>query len=138
MLVTQRELSIQILQRHSVNLSQLVLPAETLYTEGVISKEIFYEMTRSSSQLTDGPLQELSNTVSENPNQLSVFATVLLQSEETVLKHKIFSKNFMVNEFEVSTCILQMLCVSLSLVCSAKDIHSPLPPLYQRPEINIY
>ena len=43
-------------------------------------------MTRSGSQLTDGPLQELSNTVSENPNQLSVFATVLLQSEETVLE----------------------------------------------------
>ena len=61
---------------------------------GVISKETFYEVTRSGSQLTDGPLQELSNTLSENPNQLSVFATVLLQSEETVLEAQNILKEY--------------------------------------------
>ena len=56
---------------------------QTLYTEGVISKETFDEVERSGGSLANGPLRALSSTVSEDPNQLRAFATVLLQSEET-------------------------------------------------------
>ena len=56
---------------------------QTLYTEGVISKETFDEIVKSGGFLADGPLRALSDTVSEDPNQLRTFATVLLQSEET-------------------------------------------------------
>ena len=44
----------------------------------------------------------------------------------------------MVSELEVSTCISQMLCVTLSLDCSAKDIHSPLPPPISEAYVLIY
>ena len=57
---------------------------QTLYTEGVISKETFDEMERSGGQLTAGPLRALSDTVSEDPNMLRVFGSVLLHSEDTV------------------------------------------------------
>ena len=57
---------------------------QTLYTEGVISKETFDEMERSGGQLTACPLRALSDTVSEDPNMLRVFGSVLLQSEDTV------------------------------------------------------
>ena len=57
---------------------------QTLYTEGVVSKETFDEMKRSGGQLTAGPLRALSDTVSEDPNMLRVFGSVLLQSEDTV------------------------------------------------------
>ena len=83
----QKEVIIQILQHYSEILSKLTLPVEivqTLYTEGVISKETFNEVQRSGGSLTDGPLRTLSSTVSDDPNQLRVFSTVLLQSEETV------------------------------------------------------
>ena len=53
---------------------------ETLYTEGVISDETFDEVQRSNIS----PLRALSNTVSDNPNQLRTFSTILLQSEDTV------------------------------------------------------
>ena len=55
-----------------------------LYTEGVISKEIFDEVESSGGLLTDVPLRALSDTVSEDPNKLRVFGTVLLQSKDTV------------------------------------------------------
>ena len=55
-----------------------------LYTEGVISKEIFDEIQICGGFLTDNPLRALSGTISEDPNILRVFSTVLLQSKDTV------------------------------------------------------
>ena len=54
-----------------------------LHKEGVISKETLDELERSEGLLTDDSLRALSNTESEDPNQLKVFSTVLLQSEDT-------------------------------------------------------
>ena len=73
-----------VLYKHSTNLTQMALPVETLYTEGVISKETFNEIKSSGGLLTDIPLRALSDTVSEDPNKLRVFGAVLLQSEDTV------------------------------------------------------
>ena len=83
----QKEVIAQILQQYSKVFSKLTLPVEvvqTLFTEGVISKETFNEVQRSGGSLTDGPLRALSSTVSDDSNQLRVFSTVLLQSKETV------------------------------------------------------
>ena len=55
-----------------------------LYTEGVISKKIFDVVESSKGSLADGPLRALSDTVSDDPNKLRVFSTVLLQSKDTV------------------------------------------------------
>ena len=55
-----------------------------LYTEEVISKEIFDELDRSRGFLTDGALKALSSVVYEDPNNLRVLCTILQQSEETV------------------------------------------------------
>ena len=55
-----------------------------LHTEGVISKEIFDEIQISGGLLTDNPLRALSGTISEDPNMLRVFSSVLLQSKDTV------------------------------------------------------
>lgn len=55
-----------------------------LYTEGVISKETFDDVESLKGSLTDGPLRALSSTVFEEPNKLRDFASVLLQSEDTV------------------------------------------------------
>ena len=82
-----RERTDKILHKYSESLSNLVLPSEivqTLYTEGVFSKEIFDEVKKVGGSLSGGPLRALSNTVSENFSQLQVFATILLQSEDTV------------------------------------------------------
>lgn len=62
----------------------MVLPVETLYTEGVISKETFNEIKSSGGLLTDVPLRALSDTVSGDPNKLRLFGSVLLQSKDTV------------------------------------------------------
>ena len=83
----QKEVIIQILQHHSEILSKVTLPVEIvqmLYTEGVISKVTFDLVESSGGSLADGPLRALSSSVSDDPNQLRVFSTVLLQSEETV------------------------------------------------------
>ena len=58
---------------------------QMLYTEGVISKETFDEVESSRGSLTDGPLRALSSTVYEDPIKLRDFASVLLQSEDTVV-----------------------------------------------------
>ena len=58
--------------------------AHTLYTEGVFPEETFDHVNRSGGALAGGPLRALQNTISEDPNQLETFGTVLLQSEETV------------------------------------------------------
>ena len=85
----QQEHSSEMLQKHSAILSKLVLPVEvvqTLYTEGVISKETFDEVERSEGVLTDSLLRTLSSTVFEDPNKLRVFGSILLRSEDTVRK----------------------------------------------------
>ena len=76
-----------MLQKHSDRLSPLNLPVEIvqmLYTERVISKETLDEVNRLGGVLGDGPLRALHTTVSEEPNKLKVFASVLLKSEQTV------------------------------------------------------
>ena len=57
---------------------------ETLLTEGVICKEIFHELKKSGGLLVNGPLRALCTTVSKDQKQLMVFATILLQSSETI------------------------------------------------------
>ena len=84
--IVQKEVLCRLLQKHSESLLQVVFPMETvwkLHKEGVISKETLDELERSEGLLTDDSLRALSNTVSEDPNQLKVFSTVLLQSEDT-------------------------------------------------------
>ena len=76
----EKEVPNQILQNFSERLSQVTLPVEMLYTEGVISDETFDEVQRSNIS----PLRALSGIVSDNPNQLRTFSTILLQSEDTV------------------------------------------------------
>ena len=76
----QKELPNQILQKFSERLSQVTLPVEMLYTEGVISDETFDEVQKSNIS----PLTALSGTISDNPNQLRTFGTILLRSEDTV------------------------------------------------------
>ena len=76
----QKELPNQILQNFSERLSQVTYHVEMLYMEGVISAEIFDEVQRSNIS----PLRALSGTVSDNPNQLQAFSTILLLSDNTV------------------------------------------------------
>ena len=79
--------SSEILQKYSPRLSKLVLPVkivQTLHTEEIISNETFNEVKNSGGLLTEGPLRALSNSVTEDPNQLREFGTVLLQSKDTV------------------------------------------------------
>ena len=83
----QKEVVIQIIQHHSEILSKLTLPVEivqTLYTEEVISEETFDVMESSKGSLAGGPLRALSSTISDDLNQIKVFCSVLLKSEETV------------------------------------------------------
>ena len=54
-----------------------------LYTERVISKETLDEVKRLGGVLGDGPLRALCTTVSEDPNMLRVFSSVLMKSEQT-------------------------------------------------------
>ena len=58
--------------------------AQTLYTEGVISKDTLDEVESLDGSLAGGPFTALSNTISSDPNQLKLFASILLQSKETV------------------------------------------------------
>ena len=76
-----------MLQKHSDRISSLALPIEIvqmLYTERVISKETLDEVKRLGYVLGDGPLRALCTTVSEDPNMLKVFSSILLKSEQTV------------------------------------------------------
>ena len=85
--IVQKEFPRQLLQKHSESLLQYVFPMETLWMlhkEGVISKETLEELERSGGSLTDDSLRALFNTVSDDPNQLKVFSTVLLHSEDTI------------------------------------------------------
>ena len=55
-----------------------------LYAGGVISKKAFNEIQSSEGSLTDNSLRVLSDTVSEDSNQLRRFGHLLLQSEVTL------------------------------------------------------
>ena len=86
-LYTVHDLTNQILEKRSESFSNLFLPMDViqaLYTEGVISKKTFDEVERSGGLVTAGPLQALHYSISKDPNQLRIFSSVLLQSEETV------------------------------------------------------
>ena len=77
----------QILYKHSESILQLALPTkvvQTLYTEEIISKQISNELENSEGVITYHQLTVLHTSMSENPNQLRKFATVLQQSEDTV------------------------------------------------------
>ena len=65
-----------------------------LHKEGVISQETLDEIERSGGSLTNDSLRALSNTVSEDPSQLKVFSTVLLQLEDTILFAKDILKEY--------------------------------------------
>ena len=85
-ITVQKEVVTSILQKYSESLSLLTLPTKIvkiLYTERVISKETFDEASKSGL-LTGDPLRALSSAVSENPNKLRVFSTVLLKSKKTI------------------------------------------------------
>ena len=85
--IVQKEFPLQLLQKYSESLLQVVLSMETVWTlhsEGVISKDTLDELERSGGLLTDSSLRALSNTVSDDPNHLKIVASVLLQSEDTV------------------------------------------------------
>ena len=74
----------QILQRYSDRLSQVVVPAELLYTEGVITKETFDEVESLGGYLVNGTFRALRSTVYKDHNMLKKFASILLRSEDTV------------------------------------------------------
>ena len=87
LLLTVKELSdpcSQILQRYSDRLSQIVVPAELLYTEGVITKETFDEVESLGGCLLNGAFRALRSTVYKDHNMLKKFASVLSRSEDTV------------------------------------------------------
>ena len=87
----------KIMQDYSEILSQLVLSVEIvhmLYTEEVITEETCDEVKKLGGCLSGGPLTALFSTVSEDPKKLSVFATVLLQSEDTVCVGKDILKEY--------------------------------------------
>ena len=60
----------------------------------MISKETLDEVNRSGGVLGEGPLRSLCTTVSEDPNKLNVFASVLLKSEQTVVIAKDILKDY--------------------------------------------
>ena len=90
----QKEKPNEILQKYASRLVLSVELVQMLYTKKVISDETSKELKRSGGLLTDRPLRALSNTVSEDPGQLRVFGTVLLQSKETVQVAKDILKEY--------------------------------------------
>ena len=93
----EKEVATLLLQKHSECLTHLIFPSKIvrmLYAEEVISMETLNAIEGSGSLQTDSSLRALSNTVSEDPNKLRVFASVLLQSEETVHVGKVILKEY--------------------------------------------
>ena len=74
----------QILQKHSDRLSQVAVPFELLYTEGVITRETSEEIEMLGGYLINGPLRSLCNAVYKDHDVLKRFASILLKSEDTV------------------------------------------------------
>ena len=95
--LVENEVITPLLQKHSECLSKLIFPMKIvrmLYTEEVISKETLDIMEKSGGSETDILLRALSNTVSEDPNKLRIFATILLQSVETVHVGEVILKEY--------------------------------------------
>ena len=93
----EKEVATLLLQKHSECLAHLVFPSKIvrmLYAEEVISKETLNAIEGSGSLQKDSSLRALNNTVSEDPNKLRVFASVLLQSKETVHVGKVILKEY--------------------------------------------
>ena len=57
---------------------------QLLYTEEVISKEIYNKGLKPEGLQTNDLLTALHATVCKNPNILKVFASILLRSKKTV------------------------------------------------------
>ena len=57
---------------------------QLLYTEKVISKELYNNVLQSGCLLTNDLLTALHTTVSKDPSQLRVFVSTLLHSKKTV------------------------------------------------------
>lgn len=66
----------------SIPLSKEV--AQKLYNEEIISKETSNEVTKFGGSLADVFLRALCSTISEGPYLLQKFASILLESEDTV------------------------------------------------------
>ena len=60
----------------------------------MISRETLIELNRLGGVLSDGPFETLCTTVSKEPNQLVVFASVLLKSEQSALVAKDLLKEY--------------------------------------------
>ena len=74
----------QILLKYSDRLSQVAVPFELLYTEGVITRETSEEIEMLGGYLINGPLRSLRNAVYKDHDVLKRFASILLKSEDTV------------------------------------------------------
>ena len=74
----------QILLKYSDRLSQVAVPFELLYTEGVITSETSEEIEMLGGYLINGPLKSLRNAVYKDHDVLKRFASILLKSEDTV------------------------------------------------------
>ena len=74
----------QILLKYSDKLSQVAVPFELLYTEGVITRETSEEIEMLGGYLINGPLRSLRNAVYKDHDVLKRFASILLKSEDTV------------------------------------------------------
>ena len=93
----QKEGVAQIFQHYTESLLKHHLPMEVvqmLYTEDVISKEIFNELESSEGLLSDASLKALSSTMTKDSDQLRIFGAVLSQSKETVGIGQDILKNF--------------------------------------------
>ena len=74
----------QILLKYSDRLSQVAVPFELLYTEGVITRETSEEIEMLGGYLINGPLRSLRNAVYKDHDVLKRFVSILLKSEDTV------------------------------------------------------
>ena len=74
----------QILQKYSDRLSQVAVPFELLYTEGVITRDTSEEIEMLGGYLINGPLRSLCKSVYKDHAVLKRFASILLKSEDTV------------------------------------------------------
>ena len=74
----------QILQKYSDRLSQVAVPFELLYTEGVITRETSKEIEILGGYLINGPLRSLHKGVYKDHYVLKRFASILLKSEDTI------------------------------------------------------
>ena len=95
--LVEKEVITSLLQKHSECLSKLIFPMKIvhmLYKEEVISMETLNVMEKSGGSETDFLLKALSDTVSEDPNKLRIFATILLQSVETVHVGEVILKEY--------------------------------------------